>query len=646
MSDNSMMLDSSSSNEHIENATTSTTVATTTQDFNPFIPAIETPADQVEVSAVRTVQTVDEHGQTITLKAQQMKFPEIYKLHVQQYGRQIEDDEEADLRIFTAISIYKSTGNNADITNQLQKIKTKAEYDAFFQKRNVEVEGIHHLLDMQEKKALQDGTPLQNPLENEKFKEHVRLMVEQMEKVGMLEDAPNYKLEENTVEARVKKIRELQAQGYDIDVSNMSDELRKQLEMPNSASEYKNLVDQSKKIEEALKEGFQTSNTVNPADPQQAEALAQQIEGAALIKKRVLDNQNPILRCQRTADGKTSELAYYLAAKDFSDLVHKLNIHSNRLDLVAPVEPVVADKAMSDVLRNCFVTDLMSNRLDALVHPSKLYLYLTGVSHPKMVLFSDVRIFYAGMKKFYSETNMRPAEKTLSSKLKTDREEMKKKMESLGLSAVISQKPVPDAHLETHSKERITVVLNVGRERAELEYNSTVQRIIEQTAPNDEEATKKCLKEIYDAQRIHCIQLLNSFELALLLYLEDYIPFQMRADLMTDASEGCACCVPKDAVENINNRRAWLNKFRKSTFLVKEAEVGRRINIDHLCMPSHQTDRIDMQREWTPTWQEMFDYVRYFVMKPSKVLPGMVDEESEKAHRWVTRYVNDMQPAV
>lgn len=627
-------------------ASTNSEVSNQSLAFNPFTPAIETPADQVEVAEVRLVQTVDEHGLPVTLKAQQLRFPDVYKLHVAQYGRQIEDDEEADLRLFTAKSIYQSTGNNSDIVDAMQKIKTKEQYDEFFRTRNSEVENIHHLLEMQEKKAIQEGKPLQNPLDNEKYKEHVRRIVEQMEKVGMLENAPNLQLSENTVAARAKKIRELQEQGYEVEIAHLSPELRKELGLADSETEYKNLVTESKKIDEALRVGMQTSNTANPADPQQAEALSQQIEGAAHIKKKVLDNQNSILRCDRTADGGRCERVYYLAAARFADDQSKFNAQSRRLDMILPVEPIVADEAISAVMRDCFVVDLMSNRLDTLVHPSKLYLYMTGVSHPKMVLVSDVRLFYVAMKKYYSQTNMRPKEKVLAEKMKQSKNELKAKLERLGLSAVVSTKDTPDTHMETHSKERITVIMNVGLEKAALEFSLTVEAILKQTTPNDEEATKNCLKQIYDAQRIFCVQTLNALELALLLYLEEYIPFSARADLMTSAAEGCGCCAPADSIKNVIERREWYMKFRRSTFLCKEAEIGRFFNIDHLRLPTNDSDRIDPLRNWTPTWKEMFEYVRYLALNVPKFQPGQTDEESEKAHRWVTKYINAMESAI
>ena len=648
MSDNSMLLDTQQHVGEQENlvlsstSTNSTSLVSGDANFNPFTPSIETPAGQLEPVVVSTVQTVDDSGKTVTLKAAQLRFPEVYKQHVAKYGRQIEGDEKADLQVFTAMSVYRTMGNNADILNDLQQIKTKEQLDAYFMKRNTEVENLHHMLDKMEKSAECSGKPLENPLENPVFKKHLKDVIEQMEKTNMLDDAPDYKIAENTVDARVATIQRLHDLGYELSIKGPSKELREKLNLPDSSAEYQELEKNAKKIDEALRTGFMTSDTSNPSDPKHAAALAEQIEGAAQIKKKYLDNRNTILRCDRTSEGKSAKQEYYLEAKKFADDMHSMGQKSKRLDLVLPVEPVVVNQAMASYIRDWLVTELLSFRFDTLVHPSKLYLYMMGTEVPKHVLFSDVRYFYGSMIKFLRGTNIRPKEAELMKQIKKDSEDLHAEMKSLGLAAVISKKPIPDAHMETHSKERIHVNMMVGLERAAMEFTGNVQNIIKQTPPNNEEATRQCLLQIYEEHRQYCVKYLNALEIALFLFYEEYIPFQARADLMTSGSQGCACCIPEEAIHDVNERREWIFSFRKSAYLNKEHDMGRYMSIDNLTSLPHDDDKIDPLRASSPTWKQMHDFVRYFVLNIKKLRPGEECEESKQAHRWVTKYIASM----
>lgn len=66
------------------------------------------------------------------------------------------------------------------------------------------------------------------------------------------------------------------------------------------------------------------------------------------------------------------------------------------------------------------------------------------------------------------------------------------------------------------------------------------------------------------------------------------------------------------------------------------------MSIDNLTSLPHDDDKIDPLRASSPTWKQMHDFVRYFVLNIKKLRPGEECEESKQAHRWVTKYIASM----
>lgn len=602
---------------------------------------------QLASNDVSHVESVNADGVVETLACKQLAFPDAYAQHVARYGRRIKDSEDADLRLYTALSMFQSSSGDPQIAEQLQKITTEAELQDFFKQRNSEVENVHHMLDRQEKLALEQNKPLEDPLQKQTAKLLIKNAVDELTRLNMLEKAPDVSIAENTTEARVATIRRLQQQGAEIILVGASPDLRKALDLDDSAdAKYREVKLQNEKSRAAVEAGLQTANTQNPADPEQAQALAQQIEGAAHIHRQATQNPNPIIRCDAVADvtsaQKKSDRWFQLKARDFANFLDRGGMNYRRLDTVAPIAPITADKFMSESVIDILKTEMFNMHVDALVHPSKLTLYLQGVSQPKMVLFSDQKIFLQSLLKFLGTTDMRPTEAQLAVHKKQQTERLKKTLEEQHIPAMINNEPVPDEHEGTHSKERISAIQRAVLGEAIQAFNQFLVDALSNLKPADEESTREFLRALSTAQRNFCVGALRSYELAIMLYYEEYIPVAARADLMTPIEEACEFCTPADMITAVLQRRKWFMTFREKTFLITDHEYESRWDLSKLCSVANSQDRVDPLRSWSPTYEEMLAFVRFLALKIG--VKETTDVE-DRAWRWAKKYVAEMRAA-
>jgi len=606
-------------------------------DAQAISSALALPSD-----TVTTMQTVDANGNVALVKTKQLTVSQAYLQHVQLHGRRILDSEAHDARLFTALSISQSLGGNPEIAETLQKITTKEELDAYFAKLNNEAEPITHMLDEQEKRAEASGQPLRDPMQDPAVLEMIRSTVEELEKMNMIEDAPDVKLKENTVEERVAKIRQLQETGVEVILSNPSKELLEALQVDDDNSRYRQIAEKADQAQAAVDSGLRTTTTMNPADPQQAQSLAEQVEAAAILKKQKFEGANPITRCDRTSSSaaKQSDKMYNHSAKDFANAMEKLGFMCRRLDTVAPVAPSAADEMIADMMEGCFRTEFYASRMEVLVHPAKLYLLLTGSTQPKMMNFSDVRLFYMSLFKSLSTTNMRPQERNLRKSMKEKSEKLNMNLAEKGLSAVVSEEMVADEHLEVHSKERILALQQTVYGEASMAFMKYFAEQIALVENGDVAQTKTCLQNIYQAQRVFCIETLNSYEIALMLYYEESIPVAARADLLTPMEEACEHCTAKESKSNVVARREWISRFRRTTFLINEENIHKRMHVNKLALPENPHERVDLARTWSPSYTEMWEFVRFVALH---IDTKLIDDTQEKAQRWVVKYLKDMK---
>lgn len=606
----------------------------------PAVPVTET---SVEAIPFTTVVAPGPDGTLQTLKARQIPISDAYRLEVARTGRRILDSEENDMRLFAALSMARSAMGNPQAAEELQAITSSAQLEEYFAKKNA-MGNIHDFVDQQIQKSIETGIPYENPLDRETIKTICADAIEQMQSARMIEDAPNIKLEKNDVESRVALIRRLQAEGHEIILTNASPDLRKQLGLSTASEKYQELAKKADAAVAAVDAGLLQEGTLNLSDARQRELLQRQLEGAAMLLKKKRESANPIVRCDRTAE-PTNELVYSLSARDFANEMDDKRMGCRRLDLVAPIAPLVADRAIGEVIKGTFAALLFAPCLDALVHPSKLYLYLTGVPHAKMVLFSDVKMFYIALMRFLGSTNMRPSEAELKASRSSSKDQLMKNLAKQGISAVVNTKETPNEQLSVHSKERIVATQRAAGAEATMAFSQKIRDLFSKApqpsgnANVDEEVSRALLAKVHEAARIYCVETLQAYEIALLLYYEEFIPAQYRADLLTPVEEACEHCAPQDAKQHIAARRAWINGFRAKMILVKEQDFTRSFQIEHVKQPADNEDRVDQMRSWSPTHREMWDFVRFFSLKINK---KDLEDLEESAQRWSTKYVNKM----
>lgn len=599
------------------------------EDLQPPPPP---PSDQL-------VSVTDPDGVTQVLKARQMPIPEIYKLQVARTGRRIVDSEEDDMRLFVALSIAQSPTGDADMAEQLQKITTSAQLREFFEQRNTAVGNIHHMLDAQEEKALASGKAFENPLEKQTIRDLVRATADQLQAANMVEDTPDIRLAENTTAARAAVVRRLQAQGVDVLLTKASPELRAALAMPDDDARHALLVKQATQAVAAVEAGLQTAAAADPSKPADAETLARVVEGTALLEKRRREAANPITRCDRSAATPQTDRFYSLEARVFANEMDERRFGCRRLDRAAPIAPITADRMMAEVLEGSFVAEFFAPRLDVAVHPSKLYLYLTGCAHAKMVQFSDVKLFYLALMRELGQTDMRPTEAQVVEYENAERAALHAKMTAAGIAGVINNAPLADEHRAVHSKERIVAVQRASYGQAQIAFFEKVVRIVAATAADDD-SRRACLARLYEAVRTFCVETLHSYELALMLYYEEYIPVQCRADLMTPLVEACEHCTPADVKAEVKKRREWVSSFRTKTLLVDEQRFARAFALGNLELkPEPASDCVDALRSWSPTHDEMWHFLRFVSLKLST---SDADEFTPRAERWTKRYIDGM----
>lgn len=602
--------------------------------------ALALPNDTVTVS-----QSVDASGNVVVTKTKELTVSQAYQQHVQLHGRRIQDSEEHDVRLYTALSVAQSLGGNPEMADRLQRITTKEELDAYFVERNNAGDPVTHMLDELEKKAEERGEPLKDPMQDPSVLEMIRSTVQELEKKEMLEDAPDVKLEDNTIEARVAKIRELQEQGNEIIISNPSKELREALGLDDDNARYKEICEQSDRAQAAIAAGLRTANTLNPSDPQQAQALAEQVHAAALLLKKKKEGENPITRCDRTTiePSKKSDKFYWLAAKDFSNDMEKYGYKCRRLDTVAPVAPNAAAEMLDEMMDSCLRTEFFATRMEVLVHPAKLFLLLTGSQQPKMMNFSDVRMFYVALLVSLGGTNMRPTEQHLRAIMKEKDDKLNADLAKNRLAAQISREPKRDEHMEIHSKERIATVQQTTYGEACIAFMTEFSSLLRQVKREIPETTKQFLREVYNAQRRFCVETLHSLELAVMLYFEDSIPVAARSDLMTSTEEACEHCTSNESKSNVVARREWQASFRRKTFLVDESQFAKNFDLSNLVEPDTPNERVDLSRSWSPTYKDMWEFVRFVAIK---LTTRQMDEFQEKAQRWAVKYMKEtMKPS-
>lgn len=588
----------------------------------------------------RQVQHMNANGVVETLTCKQISFPDAYSQHVAQYGARIKDNPEADLRLYTALSVYQSSSGDPQIAQQLQKITTTEELEAFFQERNLAAGSVHDNQTVEQQREEEAKKPREDPLEKENMRKLVENAVTEMNRLQMLEKAPDISIKENTIAARVATIRRLQEDGIEVILNNPRPELREALGMPADPEiAQRELLTQDEKNRVALEGGLQTSNTQNPADPQQAEALAQQIEGAAHIHKRATENPNPITRCD-AVDGLPHDRWFELKPRDFANFMDQSGFGCQRLDVVAPIAPIVADRFIAESLPEILRAEMYNMHVDALVHPSKLTLYLQGAARSKMVLYSDQKIYLASLLKELGTTNMRPTHAQLVQIEAQQRAELLKKLEEQHIPAAVNEQPLPDEHRGTHSKEGIATLQRAILGEAVEAFNSFLTDAVAAVVPGNAQSTQQFLQALNVAQRTFCISSLRSYELAIMLYFEQYIPTEARHDLMTPFDEACELCTANDVKQQLLNRREWFETFRQKTFLVAENQYQKRIDLSKLCEVDHPDDRVDQSRSWSPTYREMVEFLRFLSLR---IGMNELKDTEERAWRWVKKYINDMR---
>ena len=591
----------------------------------------------------RVVEVPQADGTLQQFKAIQIPLTQAYEQHVAEHGRRIADSEEDDRRLWSALQFAQSSAGNPEMAEALQKITTSEQLLAYFTERNRfgragnNPENMkrlghqrHAALIAQAARALEDGT---SPTS-----EAVKYTVEELQKRNMVEDAPDVKLTENTVAARVAKIRELQALGYDVEIGNASDELRDALGIPKD--EHDMLAENAAKAEVAVAGGLLTDDTLDAStNPTAAQALTTQVQGAAVLIRAARANADPMARCSHPQGARVGRV-FTFSARDFSNEIAKLGTGHERVDKGLPIAPIVAEDFLGKVFATSLGADLYAMRLDTLVRTSKLYLLVTGVPSESSLLFTDVKMFYIGLLKFLAGTDLRPSEVKLREKEQAEREATAQRLQALGLSAAVNNEPVPDDKRTEHSKERILTIRTLVEHEAMEKFFNTVREAIAGVAGGDDLAVRQCLADIHEAQRVLCIETLNAYELAIMLFYERQIPMQYRQALMTPIENVCDACASTEAKKNVVARREWVQHFRRTQYLFNEATYEKRFSLGHLQAPNQGHDKVDLTRKVAPSYQEVWEFVRFIALKISET---QFEANEPDAVKYVARYVNQMQ---
>lgn len=594
--------------------------------------------EELSPAELALVQATSTSGDIDPNKAGKMKLVDLYDAHVAQNGMRIANDAAADRTLWTALQMAQSIGGNAELAEQLQSVTTADELNRIFSERNTAAGNIHDLMEFQEKAAAAAGGTLANPLDNANVRTMANALLEQLTASGMLEELPDLRLTANTNEARAAKIRELHEQGVEVIIDRPSKELRAALGMPDDNSAFEELTKNSAKAMVAVHGGMLTDNTLNPADPAHASALAHQIEGAAQMEKKRRDNINPILRCDRSASA-VSDRFYSLSARLFANEMDAMKLPCRRLDVVAPISPALYDQILGETLHKSLLALLYAPRLETGVHPSKWILYLQGVALPKVMPISDAYMFFLGFIGNLGKTDMRPTEVQLLAIEAAEHEELKKKLESQGLGAMINIAPLDDADRKMHSKERIFALRDVMRQEALNAFRVKVAGALSQCKSANADATDEFLRTVYAAQRVLAIESLHALEFCALQFYEEFVPRQFRLEFMTSLDEACEYCTPNEVKAQILERRTWVQKFRRSTFLFSRDDYAKHFPLDHLAPPTHDDARVDLARSWSPSYLDMWEFVHFISLN---ITPKQMDDVQEKADRWIAKYIQKM----
>jgi len=630
-------------------------------------------ADYTTVSAMTPAGTVE------TFKAKQVVLSDLYQLHVQTHGMQIVDSVDDDRRLFSALSYARGPSGNAEVAQRLGRIKTSAELRQYFIERNA-AGGIHSMMDFDAERAKVLGAPArqESPFMSKEVRGEIESLVKALDASRMLDDAPDLTLSANTVEARAALLRKLYDSGVDVVLKNPSRELRAALGLVDTEAEFKALSDAANAAQAEIESGLlgDDSNATTSTTTGDPHALAEKVRRAAILVKQRDASVNPVTRCTKQPDQM-----FDMSARAFANELADAKVPINRLDLVMPIQPIVGEQALALALHASLQRDLYDCSMDELVYPSKLYLLLTGVAHPKMLLLSDVRLLYTGFLAKLRGTDMRPSAAQLRLLEQSERTTLKASMEAHGLTAVIHADTLADEVRQVHSKEDILAKQTDVAQEARTEFfdalSATLTRlqhalaavngelqavaveaaaaataVLENNTADDsaarkrqlgeslEEASRAAMREVARHARVYALKKLHALELALLLYFEEYIPAGVRADLMTVPDEACEACTPSDAKHDLARRRAWLLDFRRRTLLVRADDFVQLFTLPALFgIPHADTDRVDAQRSWSPTFAETIEFVRFVSLK---MTAAELDADSEKVERVVKKYVRAM----
>ena len=585
-------------------------------------------------------------GKVVQFSRRQTPVDQAYEHYKERYGKFIQDDDAADFRRFIMLQVARSTGDNPHYLEAIENAKTAAELDAIVLKRREETISSTDFIKSQEKMA---GGANGQKIDTKAMNKAAQKMYQELQKQGRIKEV---KMPARGVGGQMRSMAYRTAE----ERQSILDELSKEYEVfvvdkrptDKTDSEYARLHAAAKQAERAISIGMAVDGTENPSDPDQKAKLEQQIRIAAQLRMESALNARLVAFCD-----KNKTRLFVQPASKLASTWADARLKCKRVDTVLPIVPDVIEALVQENMGEFNHTIIFLETVEHMFYTPQLYMLLVGAALERTVSFSHLYRFYAAVLKHLQRTDLRAKQKEVNEQRKTELERLK----TLPGAIAVNENPIEDFARETHSREEICKnfrnfraaassyfitqmdelqkAMQRAREeqekRKEFEWKSEeiigcatchgplyecscAERPSSDMAVDDPRSSleMQLLLEVFRMTRKFSLDVIRSYEVAIMLYYEDYIPFSERAMLMTMEKVPCECCTPDIAREQFEQNTKMMWDVRKHFVISGHKKFGRRFNFgDMNLQQGTQHLKIDPLNSWSPTAERMLEFIKF-----------------------------------
>ena len=528
----------------------------------------------------------------------------------------VEDHKKADFARWIALRIARQNRYGAEYIQKLEDSDTLQKYYRA-SARDQNVKGIHQML--------QDTDVASTVKRIEQAQREVRNEVEKRISLGQSLQLANMKPIAKPIPHELfdQHAKAYVAQGFNVFVEQ-SDEAINAADLV-----YQRLKQRAEAAREFVALGMQRPEYREGVDENTDVAVREMFVTDAITAAQAMTEFEKYQNIHLRDDGNWGRFVGYNAAS-FSDRMGRESLgRLKRLDELTILDSVVIESILREKKEQTLATLLTSEIVECVVFTPPLANLVLQRPLPRVMPFSELYAVYAATLRILIRSDVAPTFREVRQKRKARAD----KLDAAGAEPVVHGKASGDRKRSMQADYSSTECLRGYqdmRSHARSVFLSTVKRNLDDySADGAEDRVKVFYQSLYNVAKDYCVDVLNSMEGGILLYLHEYVSPKERKTLSTPLEFPPGSLVSPDTIENVlNNIRDFTERrvtLAGAAAMVTEITYEEFEAIPPATVPATKTislpvvaeedinEKVDSSSPCSPTYEQMQKFLVFNV---------------------------------